>query len=131
LIVVDASLLVAALIGQDTIGEQARHRLVQASAVRAPDLINIETLSGLRALSKQNRLTSSDYTSAVRRLTRLPIDRLPTVSLIERVSELRHNVTPYDAVYVALAEQLQCPLATADRRLANAPGPRCEFYVLR
>jgi hypothetical protein len=37
---------------------------------------------------------------------------------------------PSDAVYVGLAEALDCPLLTADRRLADAPGPRCEIRLL-
>lgn len=49
---------------------------------------------------------------------------------IKRIAELAANVTPYDAAYVALAESLGCPLLTADRRLASAPGPRCDFEVI-
>lgn len=47
----------------------------------------------------------------------------------ERVWELRHNVTSYDAWYVALAERLGCPLVTLDLRLSRASGPRCEFLT--
>lgn len=50
----------------------------------------------------------------------LPIARYPTLDLIERVWELRHNFTPYDAVYVALADVLETSLITADRHLALA-----------
>lgn len=49
---------------------------------------------------------------------------------MRRAFELRANVTPYDAGYVALAEALDCPLWTADRRLAEAPGPRCSVELL-
>ncbi len=49
---------------------------------------------------------------------------------MDRAYELRANVTPYDAAYVALAEALECPLLTGDRRLASAPGPRCEFQLV-
>jgi predicted nucleic acid-binding protein len=51
--------------------------------------------------------------------------------MLPRIWELRDNVTPYDAAYVALAEALDAPLLTADARFAAAPGPRCEFRVLR
>lgn len=47
-----------------------------------------------------------------------------------RAYELRSNVSPYDATYVALAEQLACVLITADARLARAYGPRCSITVL-
>ena len=47
-----------------------------------------------------------------------------------RAYELRANVTPYDATYVALAEGLSCPLVSADARLARAPGIRCDVDIL-
>ncbi len=50
--------------------------------------------------------------------------------LLDRIWELRDNVTPYDAAYVALAEALGVTLLTADARLARAPGPRCAIEVL-
>jgi len=55
--------------------------------------------------------------------------RDPVGSFDERVWQLRANVTPYDAWYVALAEALDVPLATLDLRLATAPGPRCRFLT--
>jgi predicted nucleic acid-binding protein len=58
-------------------------------------------------------------------LRALPIERVPHTALLERAWALRHNLTPYDAAYVALAEALGAPLLTADRRLARASGPRC------
>ncbi len=56
--------------------------------------------------------------------------RYPALPLLPRVYALRNNITPYDAVYVALAEALNCPLVTADARLANAPGIRCEVQLV-
>ncbi len=52
---------------------------------------------------------------------------LPYEPFADRVWQLRHSVTPYDAWYVAIAEAFEVPLATLDHRLANAPGPRCSF----
>ena len=43
---------------------------------------------------------------------------------------LRNNVTPYDAAYVALAEQLGGPVLTCDARLASASGSRCAFELI-
>ena len=59
----------------------------------------------------------------------LPVALLPYDSVAARVWELRHNVTPYDAWYVALAEGLDCELATLDGNLSRAPGPRCRFLT--
>ena len=67
---------------------------------------------------------------AIERLQGLRVDRHAHPPLLPRCWELRDNVTPYDAAYVALAEALGVPLLTADARLANAPGIRCEVELL-
>jgi predicted nucleic acid-binding protein len=51
--------------------------------------------------------------------------------IAERVWELRHTITSYDAWYVAVAEALGLPLATTDERLARASGPSCDFLTPR
>ncbi|MCX2712420.1 type II toxin-antitoxin system VapC family toxin [Mycolicibacterium sp. J2] len=61
---------------------------------------------------------------------RLGITRYAAAPLLERVCELRDTVTTYDAMYVALAEALDCPLVTADARLSRAPGIRCAVTVI-
>ena len=63
-------------------------------------------------------------------LRELPVERVSHRPLMERCWELRANVTAYDAVYVALAEAIGAPLITADRKLANAAGVRCDVEVL-
>ncbi len=68
--------------------------------------------------------------NAIDDLLSLPLTIYPTAPLLPRIWELRDNTTSYDACYVALAEALGCALATADQRLANAPGPRCNFVLL-
>ncbi len=54
---------------------------------------------------------------------------LPFAPFEERIWELRHNLTAYDAWYVAVAEALDCPLVTLDIRLSRAPGPTCAFIT--
>jgi predicted nucleic acid-binding protein len=61
----------------------------------------------------------------------LRVDLFPYEVVAARVWELRHNMTAYDAWYVALAEALDSPLATLDARLARAAGPRCRFVTRR
>ena len=63
-------------------------------------------------------------------LVSLPATRYPHGPFAPRVWELRSNLTPYDAAYVALAESLGCTLVTADARLAHAPGIRCAVEVM-
>ncbi len=104
--------------------------VIDASDLRAPDLINIETMSGLRTLLRRGDMDASVYDGAVASLRTVGIQRMPTASLIGRISKLRDNITADDAAYVALSEALGCPLVTADTRVANAPGPRCDFEVL-
>lgn len=52
---------------------------------------------------------------------------MPLAPLLERMWELRHNITAYDAAYVALAERLDAVLVTCDTRLVTANGPNCTF----
>ena len=63
-------------------------------------------------------------------LAALPVQRAPHTGLLGRCWELRDNATIYDASYVVLAELLDVPLVTSDRRLARAAGPRCTIEVI-
>ena len=66
---------------------------------------------------------------ALRRLTSLPIARLPHGPLVQRCWELRDNLSIYDAAYVALAEIMGATLLTSDQRLARSPGIRCDVEL--
>jgi predicted nucleic acid-binding protein len=68
--------------------------------------------------------------SAVDDQLSMPIVRFPTGPLMVRAYELRSNVTPYEAAYIALAEGLRCPLVSADARLVGAPGLHCAVELL-
>ncbi|MCB0993264.1 MAG: type II toxin-antitoxin system VapC family toxin [Acidimicrobiales bacterium] len=85
----------------------------------------------LRKRWQAGDLTARRFKAAVDDLLSLPLDRFPTGPLMIRAYELRSNVTPYDAAYVALAESLGYPLLTADARLAQAPGIHCTVELLR
>ena len=74
-------------------------------------------------------LTAQRFKSAVVDLIDLPLTRYPAAPLMMRAYELRSNVTPYDATYVALAEGLNCPLLTGDVRLTRAAGLRWEVDI--
>jgi predicted nucleic acid-binding protein len=128
--VIDSSVLVNALADGGDDGKEARNALRSHETLVAPDLLDVETVSGLRRQWKQGRLTDDAFKSAVNDLQMMPIDRLPSIGLLSRAYELRHTVSSYDAMYVALAEALNRPLVTADQRLASANGPRCSFEVL-
>jgi predicted nucleic acid-binding protein len=129
-IVVDASVL-ANVIGDDgPDGERARREMRAAGDLAAPDLVDPETVAVLRKRWLAGTITDDRFAVAVRDLEDLDLDRYPALRFMRRAWELRANVTPYDAAYVALAEVLGCELWTADQRLAKAPGPACAIRVL-
>lgn len=131
MIVVDAS-VIANVVGDDeAAGQLARARFGAASVVSAPDLVDVETVSVLRRRWLAGDLSDERFRGAVDDLLALPITRFPVGPLMLRAFELRANITAYDACYVALAEALDCPLITADRRLANAPMTTCTTEVLQ
>ena len=75
-------------------------------------------------------ITARRFSAAIDDLEDLSLTRFPVLPLMRRAYELRANVTAYDAAYVALAEQLDCTLVTADARLASAPGVRCRVELV-
>lgn len=129
MIVVDASVL-ANVVGDDgTDGDRARE-VIGGQELSVPDLVDVEVVSVLRRRWLTKTMTARRFAAAVDDLGDLPADRYPALPFMPRAYELRANVSAYDATYVALAEQLDCLLVTADRRLANAPGPRCPITVV-
>ena len=125
MLVIDASALVDALL----LAGPARARL-SAENLQAPELIDAELLSVLRRLALTGKLLESQALQALSTASRLGLRRQPTRILWPRAWELRTNLSAYDALYVALAEQLQAPLLTADARLARAPGLRCSVELI-
>ncbi len=130
MIVVDASVLANALGDDGHEGTVARAALAEAGDFTAPDLVDVETLSVFRKQWLASFMSSDRFEIAVTDLGRLDFERVPTRRLMQRAFELRANVTAYDAIYVALAEVLDCELVTGDRRLAAASGPRCRMRVV-
>jgi predicted nucleic acid-binding protein len=110
---------------------QRRARLAAASAVSAPDLVDVETVSVLRRRWLAGDLSDERFRFAVDGLVALPITRFPVGPSMVRAFELRANITAYDACYVALADALDCPRITSDRHLANAPMTTCATEVLQ
>ncbi|MCY3953076.1 MAG: type II toxin-antitoxin system VapC family toxin [bacterium] len=130
MIVVDASVLANAVGDDGSDGSDARRELRRARDAAVPFLADIEVVSVLRKRWLSGDLTDERFADAVEALVNLSVARHSMVPLLHRIYELRANVTPYDAAYVALAESLDCPLLTNDRRLAGASGPQCEIRVV-
>jgi len=124
-IVVDASVLAVAIADDGPDGDSARARL-RSEDLAAPELVDLEVMSVLRRRALEQRRV----VRAIEDLVELPLARAPHLPLLRRCWELRDNLTIYDAAYVALAEALEVPLVTADRRLSRAAGIRCPVDLL-
>ncbi|MDE0605605.1 MAG: type II toxin-antitoxin system VapC family toxin [Acidimicrobiaceae bacterium] len=129
MIVCDASTVVLALGDDGPAGDAARQRL-SGELLLAPELLDVEVVSAWRRHEAAGLLDARRASLARSDLRDLPVQRVTHRLLMERCWELRANVTVYDAVYVALAELLDAPLVTADRKLANAPNLPCRVEVL-
>ncbi len=128
MIVVDAAVIVSALVDSGTDGAWADH-LLEGGALAAPHLMPVEVANILRRAVRARELAPDSAALAHADLVALPVEYFPYEPFAERVWALRENVTAYDAWYVALAEWLDVPLATADIRLSASPGPRCRFIT--
>lgn len=119
--VVDASVLVEFL-------ADGEHRAEAELAVSSghwlwvPWLIDAEVGQALRRRVRKRQMTPDAAREALACLPEMPLQRVSYAALVERAWQIRENVTFYDALYVALAEELGVPLLTLDRHLARAPG---------
>ncbi|WP_078056708.1 type II toxin-antitoxin system VapC family toxin [Corynebacterium bouchesdurhonense] len=102
-----------------------------ATAIAAPELLITETLQVLRRLMRSGALTESEAQVAIANLRDLDVIYYGHGSLIDRVWELRDNMSAYDATFTSLAEHLGATLVTADARLSNAPGSSAEVVLIR
>lgn len=126
--VVDASVFVAALVDSGREGRWAESTLAEGS-LAGPELVLVEASNVLRRLERAGQLSRLEATSAHKDLLRLDLELFPFAPFAARVWALRETLTSYDAWYVALAEALQCPLVTLDRRLGRASGPKCAIIL--
>ena len=127
-LVVDASVVVAALTGAAANGVWAAQQLADAHLF-APHLLPFEVANVLRRNQLDSSLGPELTTLAHADLIDLRVELVPYEAVADRVWELRATLTSYDASYVALAEQIGAPLATLDTRLTRAPGPTCRFLT--
>jgi predicted nucleic acid-binding protein len=125
-LVIDASVVLASLVDGTAKGDWAKD-LMLGETLAAPHLLPAETASALRIAGLAGSLSGVLVASAYRDLVQLSVEYFAFEPYAERVWQLRANVSPYDAWYVALAEDLGSNLATLDRRFAVSPGPTCIF----
>jgi predicted nucleic acid-binding protein len=119
--VVDASTVVRCLTQPDHL-DAAVIAAMQESWLWAPQLIDAEVGNSLRGQLLRGEISLPTAQRALRELRTLNLQRVPHDALAERAWQLRENLTFYDALYVALAEELGVPLLTLDGPLSRAPG---------
>jgi predicted nucleic acid-binding protein len=124
-IVLDTSAMVELLVGRDAIADQVRG-LVVGQRLAAPHAIDLECASTLRGLVNGSKLPADEAERALELLAKMNVKRYGHAALLPRIWQLRNNMWPYDAAYVALAESLTAQLMTIDAKIEKVPGIRCE-----
>jgi predicted nucleic acid-binding protein len=121
LIVVDASAVLEVLLRTGA-AEAIEARLFGGDTLHAPHLLDLEVAQVLRRYERAGELTSQRGREALDDLGAFRIERYPHHIFVARIWSLRANATAYDACYLALAEALDAPLLTRDRKLRRVPG---------
>lgn len=120
-LVVDASAIAELLLGTQR-GRRVAQAVSQEDLV-APQHLTVEVVSVLRGWYLGGHITDQEARQALQEFTLLGVRELPGVDLLDAVWDLRNNVSVYDAMYVALAQKLECRLLSLDARLIKAvPG---------
>ena len=122
--VVDAGVVIAVLAGT------ADPEGLVDDEIAVPHLVDSEVPNALRRAVVRGALTDVEAGVAMDGFIRLSLTRYPADWLRPRMWALRHDLSAYDATYVALAEALTAPLLTTDHRLARAPGLPCPIRVV-
>jgi len=129
LIVVDASALLEVLL-RTAAAPVVEQRLFSGETVHAPHLLDLEIAQVLRRYERSGQMSARRAREALEDFEGFDIERYPHRLFLPRVWSLRANVTAYDAAYVALAEALDAPLLTSDRRLLSVPGHLARIEVI-
>jgi len=118
--VIDASAAVEYLL-RTPLGQKLAD-LIEEAFLLAPALVDAEVMAVLRRALLQERIEEHRARVALKDLGAWPVDRIPHTALLQEAWKHRHNVSAYDALYVAVAKLYEAPLLTADGPLSRAPG---------
>jgi predicted nucleic acid-binding protein len=130
MIVVDASAVLEALLRTPAAQAVEKWLFDPRQTLHAPHLLDVEVAQVVRRYATNGEIDADRGRAALADLADLPLRRYPHDFLLPRVWDLRNNLTAYDAVYVALAEALDAPLLTRDKRLAAARGHRARVELV-
>jgi predicted nucleic acid-binding protein len=128
MIVADASVILEVLLRTPIGTEIEKQLFAPGETIHVPHLTDLEVLQVLRRYSKNTVLSAVRARQAIEDYTDMPLNRYPHVVLLQRVWDLRHNFTAYDAAYIALAEALDASLMTCNRAFATR-GHRARVKV--
>jgi predicted nucleic acid-binding protein len=129
-IVVDASVLLEVLLRTPAAATVENRLFRNRQTLHAPHLLDVEVAQVVRRYAAAGEIGQDRGRAALADLIAFPLRRYPHDFLLPRVWDLRGNLTAYDAVYVALAEALDVPFITRDRRLAAAGSHRARIELI-
>lgn len=128
--VVDAAAALSALGRKDAVGIAAHHRITEATC-HAPHLLDAEVGHVLCRGERAGEISEESARTALHALPEMIDYRYShTGRLADRAWDLRHTITFYDGLYVALAAMLNVPLLTSDVKLSKAPGLSCQVILI-
>ena len=130
MIVVDASAMIDVLLRTPAAAAVDARLFEPGETLHAPHLLDVEVAQVIRRYVANGDIDANRGRETLDDLADLRLRRYPHDVLLPRIWELRHNLTAYDAAYVALAEALDAPLLTRDRRLAAAAGVRARVELI-
>jgi predicted nucleic acid-binding protein len=130
MIVVDASAVLEALLRTPAARAVEKLLFEPSQTLHAPHLLDVEVAQVIRRFAADREIDAERGRTALADLADFPLHRYPHDFLLPRVWDLRRNLTAYDAIYVALAEVLDAPLLTRDKRLATAPGHHARIELV-
>lgn len=122
MIVLDSSAVVEWLLGLPQ-AEAVGERIVSADSLHSPALLDVEVAQVVRRYTAAGEIDAQTAERALGALSELDVNRYTHELLLPLIWRLRHNVTAYDAAFLALAATLDAPLLTLDARLARASLP--------
>jgi predicted nucleic acid-binding protein len=129
-IVVDASAMLEALLRTPAAAAVEKRLFAPSQTLHAPHLLDVEVTQVVRRYAANREIDATRSRMAIADLADFPLRRYPHDILLPRIWDLRNNLTAYDATYVALAEVLDAPLLTRDKRLAASPGHHARIELV-
>ena len=119
MIVLDASAAIDWLL-QTSAGQRIESRIYsRGESLHAPHLLDLEVAQALRRLVHEDAVSAERATQAIQDMLDLRVTRYPHFVFLSHIWRMRHNLSAYDAAYLALAEEISATLITRDRRLAS------------